>query len=203
MTYETIQISPDVRVRIEPDEDARSPQESWDTVGQIAYRSTRYTLGTEYVSGERLDAIAEGIRNGSLIGLPVYAYVHGSSMIAAGQRLRNGAIVYGNPFSCPWDSGQSGFIYCTREKAVKEWGKKLCTEAVRDKALKYLFGEVEQFSQYLEGDIYGAIVERLEGDEWVEKESCWGFYGSQHAMEEGSVMGSYEHLHGVKEEVAA
>ena len=46
--------------------------------------------------------VARKIRDGEYVGLPVWAYVHGGSQIAASET---------NPHSCPWDSGQSGWAY--------------------------------------------------------------------------------------------
>jgi hypothetical protein len=191
MSIDIIEISEQVRVRIEYDTDPVSPSD-WDNLGEIAYSSSRYSLGTECVSHDRLDEIAAGIRKGDLVGLPVYAYVHGSAMISCGTRLKQGAMLYGNPFSCPWDSGQSGFVYCTKEAAIKEFGKKILTARVKRNVLRCLANEVEGYSQYLEGDVYGVIVERLEDEEWVDKESCWGFYGLEYAREEANRMGEWE-----------
>jgi hypothetical protein len=47
------------------------------TLGQIVYlKKSRDCLGTHPVTEDEMDSIAEEIRNGTLIGLPVYAYVH-------------------------------------------------------------------------------------------------------------------------------
>jgi hypothetical protein len=189
MTVDTITINDTIRARIEHDTDVQAPD--WETLGSIAYNS-RYTLGTEGVSQDRLDSIALGIKNGSLVGLPVYAYVHSGSMISCGTPLKNGTIVFGNPFHCPWDSGQSGFVYASKERVVKEYGKKILTAGIKQKALQVLAKEVECFSQYLEGDVYGVIVERLTDGEWVEEESCWGLYGLDYAREEANRMGEHE-----------
>jgi len=191
VSTDIIEINDQVRVRIEIDQDPMSPAE-WDNVGQIAYSSMRYTLGTEYFSRERMDEIAEGIRNGSLVGLPVYAYVHSGAMISCGTKMKNGTIVYGNPFHCPWDSGQSGFVYCTKERAIKEFGKKILSAKARAKTLRMLANEVDAFSQYIEGDVYGVIVERLVDGEWQVVESCWGLYGIEYAREEANLMGELE-----------
>lgn len=177
-SVETFDINPTLRVRIEYDNDSGGPGE-WDNVGQIAYCSSRETLGTERVSRERLDEISAGIRDGSLIGLPVFAYVH------------SGATIRCAPFSCPWDSGQSGFVYCTKEKAIAEFGNKILTAKARAQALKCLAGEVETFDQYLTGQVYGFIVERVirdeDGDEvdTEELDSCWGHYGLDYCIEQG------------------
>lgn len=195
-SVETIDITPTLRVRIEQDTDAQSP-EDWCNLGQIAYSSSRKYLGTENVSRERLMEISKGIEDGSLIGMPVYAFVHGGSTIRT------------YPFNCPWDSGQSGFVYCTKEKAIKEFGKKVLTVKAREMALKCLNLEVEAFNQYLEGDVYGVIVERVKRDEdgdevdTEELDSCWGFYGLDYAREEAKRMGEDQAELDVKEAAEA
>lgn len=180
-TVETIEINDNVRVRIEYDTDPPSPVEC-DNLGEIAYSSSRYCLGTEDVSQERLREIHEKIESGEYLGLPVYAYVHSGATIRCG-----------SGFSCPWDSGQSGFVYCTKEKAIAEFGKRVLTKKVKEKALNCLRAEVEVFDQYLTGDVYGIIVETRAGedDEWEEKESCWGFYGIDCARDEAQREGEY------------
>ncbi len=184
-TVETIDINPGLRIRIEPDIDSESPGE-WGNVGKITYRKgSRYVLGTEEVDQERFEEIGRGIESGDLLGLPVCAFVHSGNTIAT------------HPFSCPWDSGRSGWVYCTKKKAIAEFGKKVLTEKVREAALRCLQGEVETFAQYLRGEVYGYIVERVERDEdgdIVDTEhldSCWGFYGLEYAIEEAKSSAQY------------
>lgn len=162
-----------LRVLIEQDCDPQSPTE-WDNVGKIAYVSDRYTLGTEHVSRDRLDEIAAGIGSGELIGMPVFAYIHSGATIRAAES---------NPFHCPWDSGQSGFVYCTREKAIQEFPGQ-AEKVVRREALRVMVGEVETFNQYLQGDVYGYRI--MDGDDEIE--SCWGFYGLDYVTEEAKAV---------------
>ena len=152
-------------LQILQDDSPESPAE-WDNLGQIAYCSSRYALGTESVSQERLREIAEGIADGSLIGLPVYAYVH------------SGATISTSPFSCPWDSGQSGFVYCRASDAEDNFAG---NPHFRADALRVLTGEVATFDQYLRGDVYGYTITDRDGDV---VDSCWGFYGADYAEEE-------------------
>lgn len=173
MSVEVIPITPTLRVRIEYDEDGANPRTEFDNVGKIAYWDrSRYVLGDEPMSREELDELGVKIAKGELIGVPVYAYIHSGVVLKACEA---------NPFSCRWDSGQSGFVYCTKEKAVAEWGNKVVTPKVREKALAYLKGEVETYSAYLGGECYGYVVERVvldeDGDEvGVEVlDSCWGY----------------------------
>ena len=181
---ETIKINDRVSVRIERDTDPYSPA-NWDNVGEIAYCSSQYCLGTERVTPHRMNEIAQGIRFGDLIGMPVFAYVHSGSTIKAAET---------NPFRCEWDSGQSGFVYCTVAKGIEEFGTKRDqlnlaegkvrkgTAAMRAKTLKCLIGEVATFDQYLQGDVYGYVIE-VDGEE---KNSCWGFYGLEYAKQEAT-----------------
>lgn len=138
-------------IRIEPDDDAESPRD-WDNVGTILYTSSRYTLGDKRLSADEIRDISHNPEN---IALPVCAYIH------SGIRLSI------SPFSCPWDSGQCGIIYCTKVKAVKEWGDKYTVEHVKE----VLNGEIEAFNSYLSGDVAGYVI-----DGPLCEDSCWGFY---------------------------
>lgn len=171
MTVETIDISPTLRVRIEHDPDAPNPRTEYDNVGTIVYTSGRYVLGDERISADAMGELLGDIRAGRLIGIPVYAYIHSGTVLKAS---------WTNPFSCPWDSGMCGLIYCTPEKAQEEWGSEADPTAA---ALKYLAGEVNTYSSYLAGECHGYVVERVylddEGEETHTEElnSCWGFLG--------------------------
>jgi hypothetical protein len=200
MTEKTIDFANNIRLRIEQDQDPEFPGD-WVNLGEIAYSSSRTTLGTENMPRERLDEIRDRIACGELVGTPVYAYVHGGATISCGVQLKDKARTWTfcNPFSCPWDSGQSGFVYCTKERAIAEFGKKVLTKAVREKALQRLANEVAIFNQYLTDDVYGFIVERLIRDphgknnviDTEELSSCWGFYGIEAAIADGTSDAEY------------
>jgi len=138
-------------IRIEPDEDAENPRE-WDNLGTILYTSTGYTLGDKQLSADEIREISHDPDN---IVLPVYAYIH------SGIRLSI------SPFFCPWDSGQCGIIYCTKARAIKEWGQNFNAEHVKE----VLNGEIETFNSYLSGDVAGYVISGP-----LCEDSCWGFY---------------------------
>ena len=185
MTVETIHITPTLRVRIELDEDAQNPLTEGDNLGKIAYVGrSRYVLGDEACAVEDLDMIRDGIARGELVGMPVFAYIHsGTTLVAAPT----------NPFSCPWDSGQSGYVYMTKAEALKEWGGLHMTDDVLAKAHSYQAGLVEAFSDYLSGECYGFVIERLTLDEdgdvtsAEQLDSCWGFLGDLNYCKEEAV----------------
>lgn len=102
-----------------------------------------------------------------VIMLPLYLMDHsGLSMNTGG-------------FSCPWDSGQVGYIYAKKADIRKEYGWKLITAKRQKQIESYLKGEVEVYDQHLRGDVWGFVIEEFVPDEgWQETDSCWGFYGS-------------------------
>jgi len=155
-----------VTVRIEPDPDPEDPS-SW-FLGKLAYlRSSRYTLGNEPVSNERLDEIG-AMTDDECVRLPLYAYVH------------SGTALNTTGFSCPWDSGQCGFAYADAEAVKSQYGVQAITPEIRRRAEECLKAEVEAFSNYLSGGYYGYVIEDEDGDQI---DSCWGFDDYDYCVE--------------------
>ena len=86
----------------------------------------------------------------------------------------------GYPYNDPWDSGLFGIIAVSKADAIKEYGKKICTKEVREKALNCLRGEVKTLDMYYTGDVYGFQLEDPDGDV---VDSCWGYFGSEYVKE--------------------
>ena len=126
--------------------------------------------------------------------LPLYVYEH------SGMTMNTGG------FSCPWDSGQAGWIYTTKEEVLKCGGMiksekgnyiKVTERNWRKAAQIWMEGEVELYDQYLQGECYGYIIDELDMDDqaslesamdildeddvtWNENtESCWGFFSDK------------------------
>lgn len=156
-------------IKIAQDDDPESPRK-WDNLGTILYTSSRYVLGDKRVYREE---IAEVVSDPNNIVLPVYAYIH------SGTRLST------TPFHCPWDSGQCGIIYCTKETAKAEG-------LTEERAKAVLKGEIETLDQYFNGKVAGITIE-FEGEE---VDSCWGFYPD----DKGYTYGIEDMLHTVRYE---
>ena len=77
-------------------------------------------------------------------------------------------------FHDPWDSGQVGWIYVSKEDASKEFGGEKMTGALRKKAENLMRSEVAAYDSYLRGECYG--FELYKNGEL--EDSCWGFMGS-------------------------
>lgn len=159
---------------------AESPRE-WGNIGTMSYGHGSYNLGDEKAANIELynswDEWLEGEvlePNGgsaNVIFLPLYLYDHsGITMNTTG-------------FNCPWDSGQVGWIWATRENLLKNTG---CTEeelfenGIGEEVLK---GEVRDFDDYLRGNVYGFRLSKKKKCEccstveFEELDSCFGFYG--------------------------
>lgn len=131
--------------------------------------------------------------------MPLYLYDHG------------GITIRTSKFSCPWDSGLLGFIYVSKDKVRKEFNWKRLNAKRIEKIKTYLDREVEVYDHYLQGMVWGFVVEEgrlieeiFDPDDednwkWEEEDSCWGFYG----WEDDVVPHIYEHIsheYGITEE---
>jgi len=124
-----------------------------------------------------MDEIGRKVRDGEYIGIPVWSYVHSMATIRA---------AYTNPFSCPWDSGRSGWVYCSKADALKDARRERMSKEFLAQVNKALEGFVKDFDMYMQGDVYGVVVTNRKTDEEVE--SCWGLYGYDNAVKEAEEM---------------
>ena len=164
-------------IEIHADEGPESPR-SWDNAGKLVIYSRHGDSHMEvneldmtfrpddYPGWDELEAnVLECYPKAEL--LPVYRYEHSN-------------VAYNTTgFSCPWDSGRVGFILCTKETMLHEWGKKIITRKVREQARACMSSEVETYSQWANGEVYGYIVKDEHGEDMPGDyhDSCWGFYG--------------------------
>jgi len=99
--------------------------------------------------------------------IPLYLYDH------------SGITISTRPFSCPWDSGQVGWIYAPKDTFRKATGY---SEDDLFSAEGILKDEVREYDMYLRGEVYRyALYELLKCDSCghVEEniiDSCGGFY---------------------------
>jgi hypothetical protein len=122
----------------------------------------RYNLGDEQNSNPVRDMVQS-------LYLPLFLYDH------------SGITMKTTPFSCQWDSSHVGWIYVTKENIRKEYGIKKITKKVKEMVYRILISEVEEYDQYLNGEVYGFIITDDETGEEID--SCWGFYGEEAANE--------------------
>lgn len=166
-------------VTIRQDEDPINPVEDDFNFGTMICNHNRYKLGNEQFSindYENWDDLAKHLRKerGAAIVLPLGLYEH------------SGITMYVGSSHDSWDGGQVGFIYATREQVANEFNDDM------EAAEKCLRGEVENYDQYLTGDVYGYIVTYPDGTE----DSCWNFFGLETAKEAANeIADSFVHPH--------
>lgn len=148
-------------INIWHDSNPMNPRTECDNAGTMICFHRRYNLGDKHEFKSANFNSWDGLRQliedelHAAICLPLYLYDH------------SGLTISTNPFSCPWDSGQVGFICMSEEKLASEFGGDY------DKGRNCLVAEVSCYDDYLRGECYGYVVE-LNGEEI---ESCWGYLG--------------------------
>ena len=176
-----------VEIKILPDQDPMNPRE-WDNPNTMVCWHRRYKLGdrqppcdpSEYLRElanpdnpeEITDEQVRQHLDQRYLFLPLYLYDH------SGLRMKTA------PFSCPWDSGQVGFIYTSLDQLIECYGspdpnptfdsptrysfQDGIQRTLREAGKDVLESEVKVYDQYLSGEVYGWIAD---------EDSCWGYYG--------------------------
>lgn len=153
-------------IKIFQDTDPLNPRTDWDHCDTMVCFHRRYNLGDKHDWKDSFNSwqeLAEQIEKDfkPVVMLPLYLYDHSGITISTG------------PFSCPWDSGQVGFIFMSREEALKNWSRKRVTKKLQDRIEKFLESSVKEYDDYLTGNVYGFEITK-DGEDI---ESCWGFFG--------------------------
>ena len=149
------------------DTHAESPREINDNLGTLIAFHSRFDLSdNDYWQKEEL---INHVEQNDVLALPVYFYEHGGISLSTSE------------FSCKWDSGQVGYIFVSYEDIIKEYGKLDIQTAI-----KVLKGEVEEYSQYVNGEVYGYLIYNKEEQYDCPDSiySCWGFIGDKYIKEE-------------------
>jgi hypothetical protein len=133
--------------------------EGWQ---QIANKYKDASALADKAVEERVNKIINKAIDSNYILLPLYLYDHSVITISTG------------PFNCPWDSGQVGFIYVSKENVKKEFNWKKLNKNRIDKVVDILKSEVKLYDDYLTGNVYGFNVKDPNENDL---DSCWGFYG--------------------------
>ena len=170
-------------------EEHNNPRD-WDNAATMVCGHGRYSLGDENGAEKAMEDISNSklrkrkwddmnwshvpnldymARECDFVVLPLYLYDHsGITMNTTG-------------FSCPWDSGQVGFIYMTKEQVREEFSVKLVTKKVREMALKRMRQEVETYDMFIRGDVWHYSITDDDG-ELID--SCGGVFGNDYLEEE-------------------
>ena len=99
------------------------------------------------------------------VTLPLYFYDHGGIAIST------------TPFSCPWDSGQIGWVYLAKKQV-----ERFFEDDNENRAHKMIVSFIAHYSEYLQGEVYGYVVKDRDG---IEVNACWGIYGDDEPEAQG------------------
>jgi hypothetical protein len=127
------------RLVIERDyECSHNPRED-ECLGTMVCFHKRYVLGDkhEFESPQELDNWLKANEKNLACVLPIYMYDHTSLAFST------------TPFSCPFDSGQLGYVYVTNEKARQSF----CQDNVpKQKIEEVLNQELQDYQKYINGE---------------------------------------------------
>jgi hypothetical protein len=169
MSYEHIEqfsVGP-FTVTIDYDTNPESPRE-WSNLGTMVCWHRRYKLGDQHNFSSPSEFQESDEYKNAAIVLPLYLYDHsGITMSCAA-------------FSCPWDSGQVGYIYISRETIRKEYSCKRISKQRLAKVTEYLQSEVKAYDDFITGQVYCYSVE----EDGTHIDSCHGFYGLDYCKQE-------------------
>lgn len=147
-------------LKIVYDTDPINPRDD-DNIAELLYLKGRYVLGDVAVTQTEID---ERMADDEYWHIPYYAYIHGGVALSTKQ------------FSCPWDSGCCGIACININKYIKEFG-----EWDENVAMGIINAELETYTKYLNGEVYGYVIEKNGEIE----DSCFGFYDTDAALENG------------------
>jgi hypothetical protein len=181
------------RIRILRDSDPQNPRTEFDNVTVMVCEHRRYKLGDKQASDEISSYAIRGWgdvekalreKYAPIAIKPLYMYDH------------SGITISTTPFSCPWDSGQVGFVLVPGSQRKEQWPETLNPQPAEEVILAWaeraIDGDVKVYDQYLTGDVYGFVVDEAvedptrPGEQMIDEnenpvfdkgDSCWGFYG--------------------------
>lgn len=159
-------------VKVVQDTNPLNPRTEWDNLCTMVCFHRRYNLGDRN-HGFTPESIREYLSENkkTVFWKPLYLYDHSGITISTGT------------FACAWDSGLVGYIFIERDRFLKEFGFKRMSKKAKERLEGLLDGEVEDYDNYLTGEVYGYMVEDETGNVI---DSCWGFNGDpKYALEEG------------------
>lgn len=170
------------------DMNPESPR-SWDNLGKMVCFHPHYELGdkTDFKSDQSFIEFWQELGYKStreylekelkaVVKLPLFLYDHSGLSMSTRREY---------PFNDIWDAGQVGFIYATKKGILDAFSKKRLTKSLLLKAEACLVGEVETYGQFLQGNVWGVIIENSEG---AIVDSCYGFFGIEVAKNDAEVM---------------
>jgi len=140
----------------------------WDNLGTMVCFHRNYSLGDKHdINTDEFSSLKEIAEHlikvkGACVILPLYLMDHSGISMSTGS------------FHCPWDSGQVGFIYATKEDIRKNFMIKNVTKEKKEHTERILQGEVKTYDAYISGQVYGYNITDADGEE-VERDHGYAY----------------------------
>ena len=153
------------------DDNPVSPREDEFNIGIMACEYPNYNLGDEKPD-------KNGPRNALLV-MALWLHAHGNMKVYAGAWPPQES-----DRDDQWDCSLIGYTYTTKKRV-----RKLCGNMISMKEIeRQMRSECELYTKYLNNEAYGYrtyTIGRcsLGHDHKTEKDSCWGFYEIEHAID--------------------
>lgn len=143
-----------MKLSVQIDPGPQSPRE-WDNLGTIWLPNRKYSLSDKDAHEPTEEDIA----------FPLFLDDCGRASLST-------SFIYSKA-----DGGRTadGWVYVSKEKALKEYGRKNLTQKLTEKIFKVIEKEIETYNLYLDGEVYYFVIEDENGNV---VDSCSGFYGS-------------------------
>lgn len=166
----------ELTIDIDQDNDSESPR-TWGHAGHFLMMHNHYSLGdidaseyldhkpNEYLSWKDIE---DELKHKRMYVAPVYM------LDLSGLRLST------TEFNDRWDAGQVGFIFLTKEEALKIVGGKRMGSSKKRIIREYLRQEIEVMDQYVDGDVWTYVITDSDGNEL---DACSGMYGYAYCEE--------------------
>lgn len=173
-----------IEVKIIPEEDSSycRPRDADSNLTTLFCSYPGYDLGDEELPRDGLGCTLQEWANeqGAIAIAPLFVYEHGGITMRAGavKCLPEGELTRRDTQSkgqflgddAGWDTSMVGFAIITAEKWVEMMGD---TPRTEEKFREVIDGEVGEYADWLEGNVYGYVV----ADDELGEDSCWGFIG--------------------------
>jgi hypothetical protein len=168
-------------LRLFYDESPTNPREDYNITCMVCFRK-RDKLGDDhdikfddFDSWEEMEEYITRTED-PLIIKPLYFYEHGGITIST------------SPFGCSWDSGRLGFVFVRKQDVRDNFFIKRCGQRITERVDVLLEGEVEVYDKYLQGQVYGYEIGKINEDGQEEGlERCGDYLDEEQCIHDGMV----------------
>ncbi len=136
-------------------DDFFNPRKTYEPLGTMVCFHKRYMLGDNH-DFDNPQELMEFVEQDDVLALPLFLMDH------SGIAMRTKGFGDADPHG--WDWGQVGYIYVTMEEVEEEFGNANADLRIIDKAYEVLKAEVEEYSNFISGEVFRIEIHDPEGE---------------------------------------